>query len=85
MKSVEDIFNFVENEIEIRIVSLKIKFDNIGEQLVNEFQNEIRTKAIYKEVNIFNKESLFRLNYILNFESYKIGKIINFLNENQLH
>ena len=85
MKSVEDIFNFVENEIEIRIVSLKIKFDNIGEQLVNEFQNEIRTKALYKEVNICNKESLFRLNYILNFESYKIGKIINFLNENQLH
>ena len=77
MNSVEDIFNFVEGEIEIRIESVKIEIETLEEQLVNELERRTRIKALNKERNIGNEESLFLSNYQTNIKSNKIGFIRN--------
>ena len=77
MNSIEDIFNFFEGDIEIRMVSLKIEVDKIEEKLNNELESEIRTRALIKKSGNLKRDSLFRLNYHSNIKPFKIGMIRN--------
>ena len=74
---VDDIFRFVETEIEIRIESLNIEFDNIEEQLVKDLEKKIKIQALKTKDNIINNnESRFRLNnHHAFFKSYEVGTI----------